>query len=65
MIRVGIKGFGRMGRLAQRAGWGKPDLAFVQVNEVAGNAATAAHLLAFDSVHGASATMQPARGRRS
>jgi glyceraldehyde 3-phosphate dehydrogenase len=50
--RIGINGFGRMGRLALRAGWGRPDLEFVHVNEVAGGAETAAHLLTFDSVHG-------------
>lgn len=50
--RVGINGFGRMGRLALRAGWGRGDLAFVHVNEVAGGAEAAAHLLTFDSVHG-------------
>ena len=52
MIRVGINGFGRMGRLALRAGWGGPGLEFVHINEVAGGAQTAAHLLTFDSVHG-------------
>jgi glyceraldehyde 3-phosphate dehydrogenase len=52
MTRVGINGFGRMGRLALRAGWGGPDLTFAHVNEVAGDAATAAHLLRFDSIHG-------------
>ncbi len=51
-IRIGINGFGRMGRLALRAGWGRPDLEFVHVNEVAGGPGTAAHLLTFDSVHG-------------
>jgi glyceraldehyde 3-phosphate dehydrogenase len=50
--RIGINGFGRMGRLALRAGWGRPELEFVHVNEVAGGSATAAHLLTFDSVHG-------------
>jgi len=50
--RIGINGFGRMGRLALRAGWGRPDLEFVHINEVAGGAETAAHLLTFDSVHG-------------
>jgi glyceraldehyde 3-phosphate dehydrogenase len=50
--RIGINGFGRMGRLALRAGWGRPDLQFVHINEIAGGAATAAHLLTFDSVHG-------------
>ncbi len=52
MTRVAINGFGRMGRLAMRAAWGRPELEFVQVNEVAGDAATAAHLLMFDSIHG-------------
>jgi glyceraldehyde 3-phosphate dehydrogenase len=51
-IRIGINGFGRMGRLALRAGWGRPDLDFVHVNEVAGGVEAAAHLLTFDSVHG-------------
>jgi glyceraldehyde 3-phosphate dehydrogenase len=49
---VGINGFGRIGRLALRAAWGWPELAFAHVNEPAGDAATAAHLLTFDSVHG-------------
>ena len=50
--RIGINGFGRIGRLALRAAWGRPDLEFVHVNELNGDAATAAHLLTFDSVHG-------------
>jgi len=52
VTRVGINGFGRMGRLALRAAWDWPDLTFAHVNEIAGDAATAAHLLTFDSVHG-------------
>jgi glyceraldehyde 3-phosphate dehydrogenase len=51
-IRVGINGFGRMGRLALRAGWGAEGIEFVHVNELAGGPETAAHLLEFDSVHG-------------
>ena len=51
-IRVGINGFGRMGRLGLRAAWGSPNLEFVQVNEIAGDATCSAHLLQFDSVHG-------------
>lgn len=51
-IRVGINGFGRMGRLTLRTAWGDPELQFVQVNDPAGDAATLAHLLNFDSVHG-------------
>jgi glyceraldehyde 3-phosphate dehydrogenase len=50
--RIAINGFGRMGRLALRAGWERDDLRFVHVNERHGDAATAAHLLCFDSVHG-------------
>jgi len=51
-IKVGINGFGRMGRLTLRAGWDMPELEFIQINDPAGDAATLAHLLAFDSVHG-------------
>lgn len=51
-IRVGINGFGRMGRLTLRAAWDNPELQFVQINDPAGDAATLAHLLEFDSVHG-------------
>jgi glyceraldehyde 3-phosphate dehydrogenase len=50
--RIGINGFGRMGRLATRVAWGRPELDIVHVNEIKGGAATAAHLLQFDSVHG-------------
>jgi glyceraldehyde 3-phosphate dehydrogenase len=51
-VRVGINGFGRMGRLGLRAGWEKPDYQVVQINEIACDAAGSAHLLKFDSVHG-------------
>ena len=51
-MNVGINGFGRTGRLALRAAWGWPDLAFTHVNELHGDAGTAAHLLTFDSIHG-------------
>jgi glyceraldehyde 3-phosphate dehydrogenase len=50
--RIGINGFGRMGRLGLRAGWGTQSLAIAQVNEVATDAVGSAHLLQFDSVHG-------------
>lgn len=49
-LRVGINGFGRMGRLTLRAAWGS-DLEFVHINDPAGDAATLAHLLNFDSIH--------------
>ncbi len=50
--RIGINGFGRIGRLALRAAWGNPAFTFAQLNDLKGDAATAAHLLTFDSVHG-------------
>ena len=52
MVQVGINGFGRMRRLALRAGWGISGLTFARVNEISGDVETAAHLLEFDSVHG-------------
>lgn len=51
-IKVGINGFGRMGRLVLRAAWDWPGIEFVHINDPAGDAATLAHLLTFDSVHG-------------
>ena len=51
-IRVGINGFGRMGRLGFRAGWEKTEYSIVQVNEITTDAIGSAHLLKFDSVHG-------------
>ncbi len=51
-IRLGINGFGRIGRLVMRAAWDWPEVEFVQVNDPAGDASTFAHLLEFDSVHG-------------
>jgi glyceraldehyde 3-phosphate dehydrogenase len=51
-IKIGINGFGRMGRLSLRAAWHWDNFEIVQVNEVAGDAKSAAHLLKYDSVHG-------------
>ena len=51
-IKIGINGFGRMGRLGLRAGWDKPDYDIVRINEIATDAKGSAHLLKFDSVHG-------------
>lgn len=56
-IKVGINGFGRMGRLSFRAAFLNNDLAgddiqIIRVNDPAGDATTLAHLLNFDSVHG-------------
>ncbi|WED21759.1 ArsJ-associated glyceraldehyde-3-phosphate dehydrogenase [Vibrio sp. JC009] len=51
-IKVGINGFGRIGRLALRASFDWEELEFVQINDVAGDTKTLAHLLEFDSVQG-------------
>ena len=50
--RIGINGFGRIGRLVVRAVRDHPSLQLVHINEVKGGPITAAHLLEFDSVHG-------------
>jgi len=51
-IKVGINGFGRIGRLLYRAAIErKADIDFVAINDLA-NAETNAHLLKYDSVHG-------------
>jgi glyceraldehyde-3-phosphate dehydrogenase (arsenate-transferring) len=50
--RIGINGFGRMGRLTLRALWQWPELELVCINDPAGDTATLAHLLNYDSVHG-------------
>ncbi len=51
-IRVGINGFGRIGRNMMRVAIERPELEIVAVNDLT-DAATLAHLLAHDSVHGA------------
>ena len=50
-VRVGINGFGRIGRNIMRAAMGTNDIDFVAVNDLT-NAATLAHLLKYDSVLG-------------
>lgn len=50
-IKVGINGFGRIGRLVFRACWGDPDIEIVGINDLT-DASTSAHLLKYDSVHG-------------
>jgi glyceraldehyde 3-phosphate dehydrogenase len=51
-IKIGINGFGRMGRLSMRAAFDWDDIEIVQINDPAGNAETLAHLMTFDSIHG-------------
>ncbi|MDR2017655.1 MAG: type I glyceraldehyde-3-phosphate dehydrogenase [Syntrophobacterales bacterium] len=50
-IRIGINGFGRIGRLVARAGFAHSDLEFVAVNDLT-DAKTLGHLLKYDSIHG-------------
>ena len=50
--KIGINGFGRIGRLDLRAAFDSKELEFVHINEPHANAQAAAHLLEFDTVHG-------------
>jgi glyceraldehyde 3-phosphate dehydrogenase len=50
-IKIGINGFGRIGRMVFRAAAGHKDVEVVAVNDLT-NAETMAHLLTYDSVHG-------------
>ena len=51
-MRIGINGFGRIGRLVLRALWGRSGIEPVHINDPRGDADAMAHLLQFDSVHG-------------
>jgi len=51
-IKIGINGFGRMGRLSMRAAFDWDNVEIVHINDPAGDAKTLAHLMTFDSVHG-------------
>src|SRR5437016_13610068 len=51
-IRIGINGFGRIGRNVLRASLGNPALEFVAINDLT-DAKTLAYLLKYDSIHGA------------
>jgi glyceraldehyde 3-phosphate dehydrogenase len=50
--RIGINGFGRIGRLTFRAAYNWPEFDWALINEVKGGAECAAHLLNFDSLQG-------------
>ena len=50
-IKLGINGFGRIGRLIYRASLDYPDIEIVAVNDLT-DSVTMAHLLTYDSVHG-------------
>jgi glyceraldehyde 3-phosphate dehydrogenase (phosphorylating) len=58
--RIGINGFGRIGRNVLRASLGDPALEFVAVNDLT-DAKTLAYLLQYDSVHGTLAAKVEAR----
>ncbi|MFA5844302.1 MAG: type I glyceraldehyde-3-phosphate dehydrogenase [Coriobacteriia bacterium] len=60
-IKVGINGFGRIGRLVFRACAADKDIEIVAVNDLT-DAATLAHLLKYDSVHGRFGTRVVAEG---
>jgi len=50
-VKIGINGFGRIGRVVFRAAMKHPDVEIVAINDLM-DAATMAHLLTYDSVHG-------------
>jgi len=50
-VKVGINGFGRIGRCVYRAAMDRPDIDIVAINDLT-DAKTLAHLLKHDSVHG-------------
>ena len=60
-IRVGVNGFGRIGRVFFRTAIGDKDIEVVAVNDLA-DAKTLAHLLKHDSVHGTLAADVEAKG---
>ena len=62
-VKVGINGFGRIGRNIMRAALGNKDIDFVAVNDLT-NAATLAHLLKYDSVLGNLKVEGRSAGRR-
>lgn len=50
-IKVGINGFGRIGRITYRAALSSPEIEFPVINDLT-SCSTLAHLLKYDSVHG-------------
>ena len=53
-MRIGINGFGRIGRLAFRLGLTDPSLEWLRINEPQGDAEMCAYLTNYDTVHGRS-----------
>ncbi len=50
-VKIGINGFGRIGRVLFRLGWNNPNIEFVGINNL-GDAHATGHLLKYDSTHG-------------
>ena len=51
-IKIGINGFGRIGRLVFRAGINRPDIEFVGINDPGMTPDYMAYMLRYDTVHG-------------
>jgi glyceraldehyde 3-phosphate dehydrogenase len=60
-VKIGINGFGRIGRLLFRAALKNPEVSVVAINDLT-NSDTMAHLLKYDSVHGALSVSVAAKG---
>ncbi len=52
MIKVGINGFGRIGRLVFRAGLDNPEIEFVGINDPFMTPDYCAYMLRYDTIHG-------------
>jgi glyceraldehyde 3-phosphate dehydrogenase len=62
MVKVGINGFGRIGRNVFRAALGNPEVEIVAINDLT-DVNTLAHLLKYDTTHGRiNATVEAAEG---
>ncbi|WP_419020554.1 glyceraldehyde 3-phosphate dehydrogenase NAD-binding domain-containing protein, partial [Intestinimonas butyriciproducens] len=51
-IKIGINGFGRIGRLVFRAGLSRPDVEFVGINDPGMTPDYMAYMLRYDTIHG-------------
>ena len=51
-IKIGINGFGRIGRLVLRAGINRPDVEFVGINDPGMTPDYMAYMLRYDTIHG-------------
>jgi len=60
-VKIGINGFGRIGRLLFRAALKNPEVSVVAINDLT-NSDTMAHLLKYDSVHGTLSATVAAKG---